>query len=304
MSGPVQDGEHLYFTGDSLIFHSTNRGESWELVSTISGVFALEHLNVFSDRWTVHSVAFDPVLEVGSYRILQTENRGQTWDTLLSTTDYLESASAIAFRDRDNGYYGTRSGTLYRTTNGGTQWVKVADVDTTVNAIAFLTDSLFYLVGNNGMTAHSTDAGHTWTTEYVLPETGATPRLLSIRLAPDGLSVFVTGEGVLMRGDFPEPVTSAPEELEVSEVGLHLSVHPNPVVGDEVRLRVGGLGRGDAEVELYDVTGRLLESQVVVGQGGGDASYRLSVAGIVPGVYRVVVRQGGREANLPVTIVR
>ncbi len=149
-----------------------------------------------------------------------------------------------------------------------------------------------------------TDAGNSWTAEYVFLSDPNPPAFSSIRLSPDGTTAFVTGNGVLMRGDFPEPVTSAPEELEVSEVGLHLSVHPNPVVEDEVRLRVEGLGRGGAEVELYDVTGRLLQSQVVAGQGGNDASYRLSVAGIVPGVYRVVVRQGGREANLPVTIVR
>ncbi len=307
--GPVHGGDNLYFTGDSLIFRSTDAGQSWSQVSVVPNVILFNDLNVFSNRWIVTATDVpmfidDTTISV-NYRILRSEDQGESWETLISTTSFDSSASMVAFYNADLGFYGTRGGMLYQTTNGGDSWDRIERFDGVLAALEFFTDSLFYLVGNNGLIAHSTDAGNSWTAEYVLPRDPNTPGFSSIRLSPDRMSAILTGPGLLMRGDFPEPVTSAPEELEVSEVGLHLSVHPNPVVGDEVRLRVEGLGRGGVELELYDVTGRLLESQKIMGQGGGtDASYRLSVAGVVPGVYRVVVRQGGREANLPVTIVR
>lgn len=306
-SGPVRDGEDLYFTADSMIFHSTNRGESWKVASTIPGIFTLDHLQVYGEQWTVNATSTNLSTGAITYRILRSNNRGIAWDTLISTAMFSYAPSTIAFRDRNNGYYGTRGGKLYHTTNGGTTWDSVTQFKTAqLNDFAFFTDSLFYVVGNSGLIAHSTNAGNSWDTEYLFPQNEATPRLMSIRLAPDGLSAFIVGDGILLKGTFPEPVTSVRDQKRTQshQKTLQLSVRPNPVVGEGTQLHITGLKYGNVEVTIFDITGRICWKGTAITQGVEQMTIPLNNWHSVPGVYRLIVRQTEEQASCSVTILQ
>ncbi len=305
-SGPVLDGDNLYFTGDSMIFHSTDRGESWKLISTISGVFVLDHLQMFENRWFVNAASANLSTGTIDYRILRSDNHGIRWDTVVTTMSFAEAPSTIAFRNRDHGYYGTRGGKLYRTTNGGTNWDFVDQFGTAaINDLAFFTDSIFYLAANNGLIGYSIDAGGSWAAQHVLPPGETTPNLHSIRLAPDGLSAFITGDGVIMKGTFPEPLTSVREISQIPDEvrTFDVAVYPNPMTGTGAAIHITDLHPGIVQISFYDLTGRLVHSQAVPLQGT-EGMFPVDARLMNPGTYRLIAKAGGRIAHCSITILK
>lgn len=306
--GPVKFESGLFFSTDSLIFRSTDHGESWRKVAEIPGVIYTANLNVLPDNWILRTtdpaVFLDDTTVTQTYRIMQSRDQGQTWETVMSTTDFLSSASSITFMDANTGFYGTVSGKLFRTIDGGGCWELVGDFDGSVNCMAAFTDSLFYGAGRNGLVVHSTDAGETWEAEHVFPLNERTPAFTSISLSGDGRTMLITGEGVIMRGDFPEPVTSVEERRKSYGQNISLTVRPNPVSGDKLQIYLSGVAGPSTDIELYDVSGRLLKRQTIATMDPEGTWVSLDAGDLVSGAYRIVAGRGEQRTSTAVTIVR
>lgn len=84
-----------------------------------------------------------------------------------------------------------------------------------------------------------------------------------------------------------------------------LSIQPNPSVGD-LRISFSLVDFAPAMLELYDLTGRRIESQSVGSLGPGAHVTALSsrTLSLPPGIYCVRLTQGGRRTSSKVAIVR
>ncbi|RDS76472.1 hypothetical protein DL238_01845 [Alteriqipengyuania lutimaris] len=94
--------------------------------------------------------------------------------TTFATEPYQGKRDAVSFVDRDHGWYGTGAGDLFRTTDGGASWQKIASrPGTFVRSVAFLNRTTGF-IGNIGTDYYpgvtdetplyrTDDAGETWT---------------------------------------------------------------------------------------------------------------------------------------------
>ncbi|HTY12455.1 MAG TPA: choice-of-anchor D domain-containing protein [Bacteroidota bacterium] len=93
--------------------------------------------------------------------IMRSSDAGASWDIVLPvSTDSPELPRSLMADDSGNIYLGTPSGELYRGTNDGTQWVKIATLPYPIESICpSKTGTLFAAAG---WLYYSTDGGNTW----------------------------------------------------------------------------------------------------------------------------------------------
>lgn len=102
--------------------------------------------------------------------------------------------------------------------------------------------------------------------------------------------------------EFPSGLGQQPGTREALEVSLW----PNPALR---QVRIGGewLGRPDAQVRIYDLTGRIIRLPAPADMRSGTVVWDLVTgtgAPLEPGVYVVIVEQGYASRSLPVVVMR
>jgi photosystem II stability/assembly factor-like uncharacterized protein len=82
---------------------------------------------------------------------------------------------AITFSSAMTGYIVADSGAVFKTTNGGMTWTRLAPtgVSVTLRAVSFVNDNVGVAVGDNGTILRTTDGGTTWTRQTPAPLEGA-----------------------------------------------------------------------------------------------------------------------------------
>ena len=110
---------------------------------------------IFSDPVTGRGLATD---------IYATQDGGKTW---MSTTPLPLASVATDFADRQHGWV-TDGATLYRTSDGGLQWIKLAPGASfkQVTLLDFVSSTLGWAVseqGQNSLLLKTTNGGETWT---------------------------------------------------------------------------------------------------------------------------------------------
>lgn len=173
------DTTYGWAIGDSgTIVHTSNGGQSWQLQNSGITTYAIEDIffTGMTDGW---AIANDYTF-VGSI-ILRTTNLGQNW-VLTRFPDSNAVLNTIAFLNAQTGYTAGFSGEIFRTTNGGVNWIK-SIVDTAYCAplylfpkkdITFLDANTGFACGGQidiqGMVWRTIDAGLTWQTYCLTPE--------------------------------------------------------------------------------------------------------------------------------------
>lgn len=130
--------------------------------------------NDLNDVWCLDSLT---VLSVGNHgTVLRTETGGQFWT--VEHVDSLERLYSLWFVDSQTGWFlGTdiRSDAttyIFKTTDSGNEWMQipVGMAIGIVNSMCFTSESVGYLVGNNGLVFKSSDGGESWL-DISIPQT-------------------------------------------------------------------------------------------------------------------------------------
>lgn len=173
------DSTNFYIAADSgKIFHSSNAGVSWGMVSTgfksdILDICFLDPNTGFATTW---EFGFNDAKFSGSI-ILKTTNAGLNWNTYRIDTNIF--MGKILFTDNLNGYLTGDSYGILRTTNGGNNWFKThIDSNNVSNYTvrnfkrynSHLTIACGGLQDIRGVIWKSTDDGYNWVAQGVTPE--------------------------------------------------------------------------------------------------------------------------------------
>ncbi len=144
---------HLYAAAsEGKIFHSTDNGQNWMVMST----------SVNSTLRAVRFVDQDNGWATGSSgTVIKTADAGMNWESIGLNYDgnlddlYAWSASsAIVVGD---------SGTIFKTIDGGITWAEgIITTESNLNAVHFTDIDTGYVVGNSGLLARTVDGGTNW----------------------------------------------------------------------------------------------------------------------------------------------
>ncbi len=127
--------------------------EPWNYIHNL-GYYVLNDLKVINDMFIVG----------GGWGgiIVKSQNRGETWETtflpdeveIINIAGTVNNLLALTKSEDKN--------ILYRSTDQGTNWIKVYEPDTTFNTVACKSDSEFWLGGKGGKILRSTNSGINW----------------------------------------------------------------------------------------------------------------------------------------------
>jgi hypothetical protein len=144
------------------IHRSIDGGESWTLIQELGSQYGIYDLLDLGGG-VVLAATGNPA---GAGQLYRSADGGLTWNLLYEFTG---TAYARCLRSLGSGVLlaGTQSaGRIYRSTNSGAAWTKVADADVAVFGLGALNDGTLYAVGVDdvpaGVVRVSTDGGLTW----------------------------------------------------------------------------------------------------------------------------------------------
>lgn len=130
--------------------------------------------------------------------VLRTEDGGATFEArgALPATDGT-TPTDVFFTDTSTGFAVTRGsagGKVYRTTDGGSNWVERASSDQGLNGLFFPDESVGYAVGSANTVLKTTDGGETWIPRPV-SDTIPSSDLTAMRCATTTNCLIATGSG-------------------------------------------------------------------------------------------------------------
>jgi len=145
-------GSDIYAVGESVIFLSTDHGETWTIKAR---PYAFIGTAVAAN--TSHVVAMGTVPDLGIPRIAISEDRGETWQTM----NFSWSTGDLICRD---GLFVTPSGCGVLVSTDGKQWneIDVCEEDAELDEVIVHDDSRFFVAGDDGTVYSSFDAFN-WT---------------------------------------------------------------------------------------------------------------------------------------------
>jgi len=183
---------------DGIFLRTTNGGATWTVTSAgqILGLPAgipgwLGSLRFFSSSvgWAVGGA---PATYGGS-GIFKTTNGGATWVRKFSVA---QGQSAIFFADQQNGWTVGPVGSMYRTTDGGENWMPLT-LGTTLSLsdVHFADTSTGWAVGSPGTIFKTTNGGNSWTSRFF----GSTAAIGDVHALNASTVVVTGGDGFIRR---------------------------------------------------------------------------------------------------------
>jgi len=151
------------YPSDARIYRTYDGGNSWSMVHQVTGAGAF-----MNAVWMINEnegYAFgNPV--GGSFILLETSDGGTSWFNLPSLPQYngeLGYPNNFTWRNKERGWFGTSSGRVYSTINGGNSWTYATTPLDRVFGVSFSTHS-HGIIGNltDDKTALTMDGGQTW----------------------------------------------------------------------------------------------------------------------------------------------
>ena len=272
------------------VHRSTDGGETWEMHQTdlgakFSGMTAGDVNNVWITTWA-------DFLDEGT--VVHSSDGGETWELQADSLGYLDG---MFFLDAQHGWAGAWCG-IVRSTDGGDHWTLACpDTYIWVEQMEF-SDLLNGWMINYNDAYRTTDGGTTWQLFDPFVDTHVT----DIDFV-DMNHAWITGwDGTLLRFDgtifdTPEPPAPTPSALV-----LH-PAYPNPfnpATAHALELPVAGRVR----VEIFDITGRLVQTLTDQVYAAGQHTIRFSADELASGVYFARASSGSLYAVQKLMLIR
>ncbi|MBI2417256.1 MAG: T9SS type A sorting domain-containing protein [Ignavibacteriales bacterium] len=147
------------FAIKSIVFRSTDRGNSWFSIDTIAKLNTYFKPLVFSD--SRHGWAYRP----GSF--YRTVDGGENWSIVQSVP---VDGGGMQFKDSLTGWLGCKAGKIAKTTDGGLNWVQQQIWGTGAVLDIHWNGTDLWALGENKHIAVSSDLGSSWDTTMHLPD--------------------------------------------------------------------------------------------------------------------------------------
>lgn len=287
----------LYF-GDSILFHSSDQGETWHKRSVVDGAIAINSINFISP--SIGTVtAQGPFQEsdsglVNTHMVFVTTDSGYTWNNVYSISTLQSIQVHGYFRNNHQGTIaiGLNSqpqGFLFNTQDGGLTW-DTTSISGTPYDMQFFNESVGFVVGMDALILSTYDGGRSW--EQQIPWDSATSGELDIfrkvSLLPDKQTLMILGREILIRGTLDSAITSSIKEkpAEVKSERLQLTISPNPAEED-IRGELITAESQHIKIELYDIRGVRLKVILDTTIQRGHHIFNFPVSDLNEGTYIV-----------------
>lgn len=217
--------------------------------------------------------------------IMKTIDGGKSW-----TLQYRHTTSLTGFHfwNANNGIMVDANGEIYKTTNGGQNWLKQANKVPSglYMAMNFLNQTTGFIVGW-GCVFKTTDGGQNWTKETNIP---ASAVFAKIRFY-DNRGYAIAQDGTVIRSAIiPNNVN------EVLPLNEQLSIYPNPA-NTELNISSYNGAYKNIAVAVQDMNGR------TVLEGKTDkALLHLNTAAIPAGIYTLQIIADGHNTSSKISI--
>ena len=287
------------YSGYSRIYMTTDGGKNWiaidytalldlDFVTTNQGYACGDHGTVFSitpegvtnlncqGNSTLHGISASSVNNVWVC------GGGSIWYYDGSTFDGQSSPGGtfndIHFINNQEGWVVGNSGNIAHTNQGGDNWYKQTNPDTQSRAlygVFFLDSDNGWAVGSNGVILHTTNGGDSWTIEGE----GLTSAFLRGVQFTSPTNGYMVGNGKTLL-KYTQVYGVADNGLEE----LAFEVYPNPC-SDKLKLRNLKLETRDLQLEIIDITGKVMYEEKMGRRGDGEIS--VDVSHLPAGLYLV-----------------
>jgi len=135
------------------VFKSTNGGVNWHQINVLGEAAEFFELTFIGDRGWIAGWQ--------NRKVYRTTNFGESWDSIARIPGITNwSVSSLNFSSMNTGWACGGSGNLYKTTDGGYNWLKQAiPVFTAYSSVFFVNDTIGWCGGNTGTILHTTTGG-------------------------------------------------------------------------------------------------------------------------------------------------
>ncbi len=141
--------------GNDGIYRTSNGAISWITTAVPVGFGGIPKLFMVDD-----SVGYVPRGGGGDY-LKTIDGSNWSWESTFMPSDVNIS---VYFVNKDTGYFGTNTGKILKTINGGSSWTEYTISGCNLQDIFFINDTVGYTVGMNGCVYRTTNKGATWDT--------------------------------------------------------------------------------------------------------------------------------------------
>jgi len=130
--------------------------------------------------------------------LLKSTNQGSTWIEI--TTSASTSIKSIIFINSSIGFFTTSGGKIFKTINGGDEWVEKSVHISGINGIDFKNELIGIAVGDYGHIFTTKDGGINWTdlgslSIYIINDITFVNDTLAVAVGADGSYLFTTNTG-------------------------------------------------------------------------------------------------------------
>lgn len=131
--------------------------------------------------------------------LLKTSSHGEVWSQKINYGGTFPlsavAINGIDFINVQTGFIATNGGEIYRTTNGGANWVEVYNSTYAFMGLCFVSPTVGIAITSNGQTLRTTDSGTSWT----LVSSGVTSALRDIKFVSNLIGYMVTDNGGVLK---------------------------------------------------------------------------------------------------------
>ena len=284
-----------YICGDTgTVLKSIDGGESWSIINTntnfnLNGISAKNDLNVFvagkngtlkysTDGGIIwNDINLSVISEFKTIQFIDNSVGYLTSNLLYKTTNgglnWINMTTAAGldtyFIDSLFGYSTGGSGNILKTTNGGVSWVNQSgNVINNLNSIFMVNRENGYAVGDEGAVTKTTNGGINWIPQERLTNN----RLLSVYFT-DADNGYISGNfGTLIKTTNGGLVFISQNTQSIPEEYTLYQNYPNPFNSGTV-IKYDLKTSGFVELKIYDVTGK--EIQKLVSEEQSEGSYSI-----------------------------
>lgn len=268
------DEKHGHACGaNGSLLRTTDGGQNWE--QRPSGINNLFYAIYFIDGHKGFAS--------GSNVLMRTDDGGENW---YKVTGFPFSPPAdwirrIVFVDGQTGYACADIGRIYKTTDGGDNWIRLeSGVQEALMDLDFADDQVGVAVGFNGTILRTVNGGTSW--EQMQSPLGA-EHLFSVDLISRNLGYIATHQGRILKNDlFATAVKESNRETEIR------------IFSNGNQLLLEGLEE-DSECRFFDMQGRSLPLRAIRREQNRIV---FDQPILIPGIYQALLQNGKGKTQI------